>query len=221
MTRVRPSILPHLLPALLAALLLAGAAAPSQAAPKKLCGQIANSFGPFDYNDPANVQNIAMVEPHHFPEEVELGIRGATGPLGSDIDYTLRAIPNHPRALATMARVGIRDKVSQLPGAMYPVECYFVRAMEFQPADPAVRATYATYLMALGKLEMARDQLREAVALAPEDPTYNYNLGLAYYKTKQFKEANDHAHKAYALGFPLPGLKQLLVTAGKWQDPAP
>ena len=57
--------------------------------------------------------------------------------------------------------------------------------------------------------------------MAPEDPTYNYNLGLVYYKTKQFKEANEHAHKAYALGFPLPGLKQLLVTAGKWQEPAP
>ena len=33
------------------------------------------------------------------------------------------------------------------------------------------------------------------------------------------KEANEYAHKAYALGFPLPGLKQLLVTAGKWQEP--
>jgi tetratricopeptide (TPR) repeat protein len=221
MKRAPPSLPARLLAPLLTALVLAGAAAPSHAAPKKLCGQIANSFGPFDYNDPGNVQNIAMVEPHHFPEEVELGIRGATGPLGSDIDYTLRAIPNHPRALATMARVGVRDKVTQLPGAQFPVECYFVRAMEFQPADPAVRATYATYLMALGKLEMARDQLREAVALAPEHPTYNYNLGLAYYKTKQFKEANEHAHKAYALGFPLPGLKHLLVTAGKWQEPAP
>ena len=221
MKRTPPSLPSLLLVPLLTALLLAATAAPSQAAPKRLCGQIANSFGPFDYNDPGNVQNIAMVEPHHFPEEVELGIRGATGPLGSDIDYTLRAIPNHPRALATMARVGVRDKVTQLPGAQFPVECYFVRAMEFQPADPAVRATYATYLMALGKLDMARDQLREAVALAPEDPTYNYNLGLVYYKTKQFKEANEYAHKAYALGFPLPGLKQLLVTAGKWQDPAP
>ena len=215
------SLPPALLVPLLTALLLAGAAAPSQAAPKKLCGQIANSFGPFDYNDPGNAQNIAMVEPHHFPEEVELGVRGATGPLGSDIDYTLRAIPNHPRALATMARVGVRDKVTQLPGAQFPVECYFVRAMEFQPSDPAVRATYATYLMAMGKLDMARDQLREAVALAPQDPTYNYNLGQVYYKTKQFKEANEYAHKAYALGFPLPGLKQLLVTAGKWQEPAP
>lgn len=205
----------------LAALLLVGQAPGCHAAPKKLCGQIANSFGPFDYNDPGNAQNLSMVEPYHFPEEVELGIRGATGPLGADIDYTLRAIPNHPRALATMARVGIRDKVTQVPGAMYPVECYFVRAMEFQPGDPAVRATYATYLIALDRLDMARDQLREAVALAPLDPTYHYNLGLVYYKTKQYKEANEHAHKAYALGFPLPGLKHLLVTAGKWQDPAP
>ena len=125
MKRTFPYLPRPLLAPLLAALLLAGMAAPSQAAPKKLCGQIANSFGPFDYNDPGNVQNIAMVEPHHFPEEVELGIRGATGPLGSDIDYTLRAIPNHPRALATMARVGVRDKVTQLPGAQFPVECYF------------------------------------------------------------------------------------------------
>jgi len=195
--------------------------ATATAAATPFCGQINNSFGPFDFNDPANAQNINMVVPYHFTEEVERGIKGSTGPLGSDLDYTLRAIPNHPRALETMGRVGIRDKVTQLPGARYPVECYFVRAMQFQPADPAVRAAYASYLLKLDKLEAARDQLREAVALAPDDPTYNYNLGLVYYKTRQYQDATAQAHRAYALGFPLPGLKQLLVSAGKWQEPAP
>ena len=59
-----------------------------------------------------------------------------------------------------------------------------------------------------------------AVELAPEDPTINYNAGLAYLKKKEYDKARQHAKKAYELGFPLPGLKNKLVEAGKWDEPA-
>lgn len=195
--------------------------APDSAAASKLCGNIQNSFGPFDYTQAANAVSLATVEPYHFTDEVEQGVRGATGPLGGDLDYTLRAFPNHARALAAMGRIGVRDKVMQVSGAKYPVECYFVRALEFRPDDPAVHAAYGSYLMALGKLQPALERLRQAVLLAPDNPTYNYNLGLLYFRLQDYEHANDHAARAYATGFPLPGLRQLLTTAGKWRPPAP
>jgi len=191
------------------------------AAPKAYCGQIANSIGPFDYRDPANASMLQMVEPYHFTDEVEQGIKGNTGPIGGDIDYTLRAFPNHPRALAAMARIAIRDKVVLVSGAKYPVECYFVRAMEFQPDDGSVRAAYANYLQARGKSDAALAMLRDAAALAPDDATINYNYGLLLYKTGQYEQANLYAQLAYAHGFPLPGLKQLLEHAGKWREATP
>jgi hypothetical protein len=36
---------------------------------------------------------------------------------------------------------------------------------------------------------------------------------------KQFDKSLESAHRAYALGFPLPGLREKLKRAGKWQEP--
>lgn len=198
--------------------LLAGGA---QAAPKPYCGVLTNGYGPFDYRDQGNAPQLYLVEMAHFTDDVEQGRRGNTGSVGGDLDYTLRAFPNHARALATMGRLGIHDKSVQLTGAKYPVECYFVRALEFQPDDGIVHAEYATYLQATGRAPAALAELRTAVQLQPQDAAVNYNLGLMYYKSKDYEQANAYGHKAYELGFPLPGLKQLLTTAGHWHDVPP
>ena len=60
-----------------------------------------------------------------------------------------------------------------------------------------------------------------ASRLAPEQATIQYNLGLMYVKKKEYEKASAHAQKAYALGFPLPGLKNKLKAAGKWKEPPP
>ena len=46
----------------------------------------------------------------------------------------------------------------------------------------------------------------------------NYNLGLLYCKKKDFDSAEIYAEKAYKLGFPLLGLKKMLIGAGKWRE---
>ena len=52
------------------------------------------------------------------------------------------------------------------------------------------------------------------------DPSYTYyNIGLAFYRLKRYDDARTHAHAAYRLGFDLPGLKNLLIAAGKWTEP--
>ena len=135
--------------------------------------------------------------------------------------YTLEHFPNHHRALASMAKLGLRQKSAQPHGARYTVSCYFERAIAFAPHDVTARMVYGNYLLATGQDAMALEQLDAASRLAPEQATVQYNLGLMYVKKKEYDKASVHAQKAYALGFPLPGLKNKLKAAGKWREPPP
>lgn len=198
-----------------AAVLLALSACASAHA-ENYCGELQNHYGPLDYRMRGKV-NLEIVERAHFTREVEAGIKGATGAIAGDIDYTLRAIPNHVRALATMAKLGLRQNKLKLPYARYPVECYFLRAIRFAPDDGMVRSTYGNYLFAQGRTDEALSAYSAAVELMPTDATANYNLGLVYLKKKDFANARRYAMVAYEQGFPLQGLKNKLVDAGQWE----
>jgi Flp pilus assembly protein TadD len=73
-------------------------------------------------------------------------------------------------------------------------------------------------LLKAGQVDQATEQLKEAHNLQPDNPTINYNLGLLYVQRKNYEEAKNYAKKAYELGFPLPGLKNQLMQAGKWEE---
>jgi tetratricopeptide (TPR) repeat protein len=203
------------LPLAIAATLLA-----AEAAAKPYCGALENGYGPYDFRQ-TNPEQRKIVEDFHFTEQVEHGIRGNTGSLGADLDYTLRVYPNHVRALDTLVRLAPRARGGQLHGTKFPLECYFERAVRFQPSDGAAWALYARYLYAVGQEGRALPMLEQAVQVEPDNPTLNYNYGLALAKRKQYAAALPYAQKAYAKSFPLPGLKQMLVTAGQWQEPPP
>ena len=67
------------------------------------CGSLENAYGPYDYRtDRGN--RLYLVESAHFTPVVESLISGLSGPLGAELDYTLRAFPNHHRALISDAR---------------------------------------------------------------------------------------------------------------------
>jgi tetratricopeptide (TPR) repeat protein len=187
--------------------------APLGALAKNYCGELNNHYGPFDYRK----GRFDLVEKAHFTEEVEKLIKGSTGPLGGDLDYTLRAIPNHVRALASLAKLELRKKGEPIQGLKWSVECYFDRAMRFQPDDAGVRTVYGGYLYKLGRTNEAVEQLTEAVKLDPENGTAHHNLGLIYFQKKDYEKAKLHAKKADTLGFPLPGLKNKLIELGKWE----
>lgn len=172
-----------------------------------------------DYTSAEDREGLSVVEKFHFSRAVETLTQGMTGSLGGDISYTLEHFPNHHRALASMAKLGLRLKSAQPVGARYTVSCYFERAIAFAPQDVTARMVYGSYLIAMGQDAKALEQLDAASRMAPDQATIQYNLGLMYVKKKEYEKASAHAQKAYALGFPLPGLKNKLKAAGKWREP--
>lgn len=203
----------------IAAALALCAGANLHAAPMNFCGELDNAYGPYDVRKRAEMPDkIHIVEHAHFTADVENGIKGNTSTLGGDLDYTLRAIPNHHRALATLAAVALRDHEIQIQGMRYPVECWFNRALRFAPDDPAVYASYGTYLFSLGQIDRAGEMFKRGIAYEPDNITLNYNLGLVYFKQHDYDKARTYAKKAYAAGYPLPGLKNKLIEVHQWDD---
>jgi tetratricopeptide (TPR) repeat protein len=183
------------------------------------CGELGNAFGPFDYRNEKG--NLPIVEGAHFDANVERLVRGKTGALGGDIDYVLRAYPNHHRALVSMENLSNRLKMDQPPQASYTISCYYDRAIRFRPDDGVVRALYANFLARRGKPTEAIKQLEAAEKSLGPSANLHYNMGLIYTDLKQYDKALEHAHQAYQLGFNLPGLKAKLQRAGQWREPAP
>lgn len=185
------------------------------------CGTLANGYGPFDYTDPAHVnEKLPIVEDYHFNIDVELLTGGMSSEYpGSDLDYTLRAFPNHHRALYSMANLALRDGASRLPpGARWSADCYFQRAIRFRPDDATVRSIYGIYFVKLNDLDGAKEQFVRAVTLAPKNAEAHYNLGLVYEKLGDDVFALKHAKIAYKLGFPLGGLRAILQRKGVWES---
>ena len=160
-----------------------------------------------------------QVEKAHFPAQVENWTRGHSGPLGADIDYTIQRIPNHHRALASIARQAERAKKDQLPVMQYPVECYFERAVRFTPDDHVVRMLYAQFLISRARVSEATKQLEQADRLVPDNPFTMYNIGLVYFDMKDYAHALAYAHKAMAMGLERPELRQQLESVGRWTEP--
>ncbi|WP_341676355.1 tetratricopeptide repeat protein [Niveibacterium sp. SC-1] len=191
------------------------------------CPVLRHGYGPFDYRSAANSQR-QLVEGAHFFPDVENLKRNAIHPNrgyivipGSEIDYTLRAFPNHPRALLALSRLSLRDKTDQPQGTKAPVVCYFLNAIRFRPDDGLVHVIYGTHLLRSGKTQLALEELQKGEALSEENASVHYNLGLAYFELKRYPESLASAQRAYALGFPLPGLRDKLKKVGAWKDGPP
>ncbi len=182
------------------------------------CGELGNAYGPYDYR--TNKNKLLIVEQFHFTQDVEALRRGKSGALGGDIDYTLRASPNHHRALMAMANLSRKLNTEKPPGANYTIACYFERAIRFAGNDGVVRLIYGTNLSRAGKKKEALQQLELALSLDPNSANTHYNLGLLYFELKDYPKARLNAERAYELGFTLPGLKRMLEDAGQWRPPA-
>lgn len=178
------------------------------------CGVLDNAYGPFDYRDPINKRdNLPIVERFHFTPDVESLRQGRSGSVIGDLRYTLRAFPNHHRALSAVARYGLAG--GRIPDDDYipSVDCYFERALAFRPDDAAVHVIYANYLFKRGERDDARKQYEEALRLAPESIEVNYAAGLYFADVGDLERARALAEIAYGNGYPLPGLRNKIAAA--------
>jgi tetratricopeptide (TPR) repeat protein len=180
------------------------------------CRGNSQGFGPFDYLQRSQfAEELAVVEEHHFTPKVQALEFGQEGTVAGDLDYTLRAWPNHHRALVSLMQYAIQKKQ---PPPLTPVECYLQRAISFSPNDPTPRLLYAIHLHKHGYKQKALDQYKTAEAINPNNPELQYNLGLLLVSMKKYDEARNYALKAYRGGYPLPGLKKKLARLGYWDD---
>jgi Tfp pilus assembly protein PilF len=202
-----------------AVLLCSACLAGSAAYAAEPCGDLANAYGPYDYR--VNKAELKPVEAFHFSTAVEQLRGGEHGYLGGDLDYVLRASPNHHRALLAMDRYAQKLRSNRIPHANYTIDCYYDRAVRFRPDDGTVRVLYGSFLARNGKPQEAIAQLQEAEQLLGDNANLRYNMGLVYLDLKDYDKALSHAHRAYQLGFNLPGLRRRLQAAGKWQEPQP
>lgn len=183
------------------------------------CGDVfRNAFGPFDYRTAPAAQKL-LVEGSHFTADIEnFRKRGKVNYVANDIDYTLRAFPNHPRALLALSKLSLQLKSMRPPGAQWTVDCYFERAIRWRPDDSSVRLVYGIHLTRWGKKEAAQKQLELAEQKPLDDGNFHYNLGLAFLDVGDADRALKHAKRAYQLGYNLPGLQTRLEKLGKWRD---
>lgn len=185
------------------------------------CGVLENAYGPFDYTNPSHfAERLPIVEAYHFNSDVEALKRGMTGELpGGDLTYTLHAFPNHHRALYSMGRYALQYPNERVPpGASYSAECYFQRAIRFRKDDAVVRLVYGIFLSMVKRNDDAIKQLKIGQQLDGNNPEIHYNLGLIYEKNGNDDLALKHAKRAYELGFPMQGLRNILKRKGVWDN---
>lgn len=183
------------------------------------CGELSNGTnGPFDYRNERGM--LRVVEAFHFTAKVEALVGGESEVrVGADLDYVLRAFPNHSRALVAAMRWGEKRKTLAPTDMPRSVECYFDRALRFRPDDNVVRMIYATFLSRNSRPEESIQQIDLVVTRASDNAFTHYNAGLLYVELKQYEKALEQAHAALALGFTRPELREQLKAVGKWRDP--
>ena len=180
------------------------------------CYGEARGFGPFDYVNEKS--KLGVVEEYHFTPQIEQLTREGKRSHDSNLDYTLRAFPNHHRALWALSRHYLRkaqkigfDELARLERArkrIPPPECYFQRAKRFAPHDEMVSAIFGIYLHRRGELDAALAEYRIAEAKDPRNAELIYNMGLLFLDMNELPLAKQYAERAASLGYPLTGLQK-------------
>ncbi|CAA9892804.1 TPR repeat-containing protein [Candidatus Methylobacter favarea] len=187
------------------------------------CSGNSKGYGPYDYSKrhliPAKHLNI--VEEYHFTPNVENLIAGSSSgtPYG-DLDYTLRAWPNHHRALLSLIRYQLEviKKIRKDKSIKIPPECYLQRAIHFSPNDPMAYSLYGYYLAKVGQHKNAEKFYKKALELSPENSKIEYSYALLLIDLKRNSEAVEVAKKSYQHGHPPEGLKNKLKKIGAWKN---
>lgn len=184
------------------------------------CGMlIKTSAGPHDYRDyNARARFLPVVERVHFTTGIEDLTAKPARYLAGDLSYTLNKFPNHYRALDAISRLSVKVGMEQPEGSDYSVDCWFQRAVVFQPEDGIVRLTYGIHLERLGKFREALKHVETALSLEPGNGKVLYHLARLKLRLGEADEARRYALEAQAAGFPINDLREELISLGLWND---
>lgn len=167
---------------------------------------------------PTTEGELRSNELHHLEKGVASLRKGTPNELDKakqEFDFILGRWPNHPQVLALQAETLARQGKPRL------IDEYFERAYRLSPDVSQIHVTHGVALMRQNRLDEAIQHLQRGVELDDSSVNGHYNLGLALVRAKRLEEANRHAQRAYALGHPLPGLRDQLQRAKAWYPAAP
>jgi len=158
------------------------------------------------------------VEQYHWNANVENLTKGKSGPVEQDLAFILRQIPNHHRALNSMMNWQLTHPfpINAAEFGMYRIDCYFDRAISFTPGDATLYMLQGIYFHKTKKYEDADRSYLRALDLDPDLAEAHYSRGLLLFDMEKYPESKAEAQKAYALSYPMPGLRNRLARAGKW-----
>jgi SAM-dependent methyltransferase len=183
--------------------------------PATSLGQVGNR----DYYNPgtttdevANWQNA-----HHFHLQPGFDAmkRGNWKSARDNFEFILRAFPNSPQALNGISEVCVLKWKPRSPAC--DADSWFDKAVEVNPDIATTWTLYGIHLQREKRPQQAVEKFEHALKLRPDDINANYNLGLAYFELKDYEKANQQAQISYALGAPLPGLRDMLKREGAWK----
>jgi tetratricopeptide (TPR) repeat protein len=164
------------------------------------------------YNRSSHPRNLlANVEGFHLGPAREGLMEENPVKTENNIRFILGYFPNHPAALNLLTQYSLRARKYDF------ADKYFSRAFKFFPNSASTHGIYGVYLHRQGKLQDAIAHYHKAISLQKDYSEAYYNLGLALLDQRKAKEANKAAQKAYALGYPLPGLREQLKEQGAWK----
>lgn len=133
-----------------------------------------------------------------------------------NLEFILRVFPNSPQALNGISELCVLKWKSPQCDA----DPWFEKAVAVNPEIATTWVIYGIHLQRKKRPSDAVGALERALKLSPNSVNAHYNLGLAYFDLKDYDNANRQAQAAYALGAPLPGLRDMLKRAGAWKPAA-
>lgn len=155
--------------------------------------------------DPFVAQLISLVERAHVHNILPDLRKGLAAPPNlkkgwyqqawNEIEYTLARLVNHPKALMLAPLVA-----KELGRPLSPVK-FFERALKLYPQHAITHAQYGKFLMDIGRIQNAIDELSKAIKLDPQLSIGYAWLSMAYQKKGDQALAQTFAEKAKALGY--------------------
>jgi tetratricopeptide (TPR) repeat protein len=201
-----------------------------------------DQYGPFDFYNPPEQYALGRVERAHLSWViVKNKMDNDMCEYWHNVDYTLRAFPNHAKALVIMAEYledhgpcprkprghmsvsELADSIEMNKWGERNMDHYFHTALRFMTEDTRViprhaetNVLYADWLRKKKRFEEAKKQYDAAHALNPGFANTYYGLGMLYLDQNNTVKALENAKKAYSLGKPPGELRDRLIASGSW-----